>query len=825
MRDEDRRPAARHRRRAIAELRRDVDLDRDAGDPLEPVFGDEGGMPGRAAGDDRHPLDLAERKRQLGQMNGAGRRVDQRVDRVADDRRLLENLLLHKMAVIALADQRARGRRFTDRPLDLGIVGVKDRHFRRGDDRPVALVEISDPAGQRRQCQRVRAEEHLAVAIADRERAAASRADQEVMLAGKQKREREGAFEAPQGLGDRLLRRQSLVEKIGREDRHRLGVGLGLKGVAATGQFGAQRLEILDDAVVDDGDPFGRDRVGVGFGRQAMRRPAGVADADRPLHRLVVEPPGEIDELALGPPPLDAAVDQGRDPGRIIAAVFEPPQPFDQPRGDRVLGDDADNAAHQTSPLQPGADFRGAAGLVDLRRARQGKRVGRHIAGDDAAGGDDRPGADRNRRHKRGVGADKSALPDCRARFVNTVIIAGDRPGADIGPGPDRAVADVGEVVRLDPGPEAGLLDLDKIADMHALFEHGAGAQPRERADDGARADHRALDVAERLDPGAVADRDPGAKDDIGLDDDIAAEPGVGAEEHGFGCDQCRPGQHRPPPQPVLHQRLGRGEIGAGVDPDQIFGRQLDRVTVVTAGAGGRHDVGQVELGFRVVAVERLDELCDMTARERHDPAVDETDRELLRRRVGGFDNAFERAVPSQHKPAVGAGIARPQRRDHDRGIVRRRSASSRDRVSLVNSGVSPNSTRMSSIAPAPDGRRVPKDRRAPRRRCRAAGPGRHSRPERRDRRPPPFAARSRPPSPPASAAARRPAGARSSAGRQPGALPSGLPISCACRCRRRERWRQRRIGSSTTRAWTTRRRVFVAARRPPLQHTDCYQL
>ena len=131
-----------------------------------------------------------------------------------------------------------------------------------------------------------------------------------------------------------------------RQDRHRLGVGLGPEDVAEVGELAAQGLEILDDAVVDDGDPVGGDRVGVGLGRQAMGRPAGVADADNPLHRLAVEPPGEIAELALGAAALDAAVDQGRNAGRIIAAIFEAPEPFEQPRGDPLLGDDADDAAH-----------------------------------------------------------------------------------------------------------------------------------------------------------------------------------------------------------------------------------------------------------------------------------------------------------------------------------------------------------------------------------------------------------------------------------------------------------------------------------------------
>ncbi len=100
----------------------------------------------------------------------------------------------------------------------------------------------------------------------------------------------------------------------------------------------AQCLEILDDAVMDDGDPVGGDRMGVGLGRQAVGRPAGVADADHPLRRIEVEPSGEVDELALGAPAFDMTVDQGGDAGRIIAAVFEAAQPFEEPRGHRSPG-------------------------------------------------------------------------------------------------------------------------------------------------------------------------------------------------------------------------------------------------------------------------------------------------------------------------------------------------------------------------------------------------------------------------------------------------------------------------------------------------------
>jgi len=71
-----------------------------------------------------------------------------------------------------------------------------------------------------------------------------------------------------------------------------------------------------------------------------------MADADRALHRLGFEPGNEVGELAFGAAAFDAAVDQGRDAGRIIAAIFKAPQPLDQLARDRFLGDDADDAAN-----------------------------------------------------------------------------------------------------------------------------------------------------------------------------------------------------------------------------------------------------------------------------------------------------------------------------------------------------------------------------------------------------------------------------------------------------------------------------------------------
>ena len=108
-----------------------------------------------------------------------------------------------------------------------------------------------------------------------------------------------------------------------------------------------QRLEILDDAVVDDGDALGRVRVRVQFGRRAMRRPARVADAGGAGERLCLEPRFEVDELAAGPAAFEVPVLERGDPGGIVAAVFEPLQRIHDLWRDRPLAENADDPAHR----------------------------------------------------------------------------------------------------------------------------------------------------------------------------------------------------------------------------------------------------------------------------------------------------------------------------------------------------------------------------------------------------------------------------------------------------------------------------------------------
>jgi hypothetical protein len=74
-----------------------------------------------------------------------------------------------------------------------------------------------------------------------------------------------------------------------------------------------------------------------------------VPDAGGAGQRIPLEHGGEVAELALGAPALDAAAHQRGDPGAVIAAILEAPQRPHQQRRCVIPADDADDPAHERS--------------------------------------------------------------------------------------------------------------------------------------------------------------------------------------------------------------------------------------------------------------------------------------------------------------------------------------------------------------------------------------------------------------------------------------------------------------------------------------------
>ena len=114
---------------------------------------------------------------------------------------------------------------------------------------------------------------------------------------------------------DRLVRRLASRELVLDDERGDLRIRFGGERIALGPELLAQRPEVLDDAVMHDGELRRRVGMGVGLGRLAVRRPARVADADRAGERAACELGLEILELALGAPTFEFAVLEGRNAG------------------------------------------------------------------------------------------------------------------------------------------------------------------------------------------------------------------------------------------------------------------------------------------------------------------------------------------------------------------------------------------------------------------------------------------------------------------------------------------------------------------------------
>src|SRR5260370_16763906 len=93
----------------------------------------------------------------------------------------------------------------------------------------------------------------------------------------------------------------------------------------------------------------------------------------------------------------------------------------------------------------------GAALAVVLRAALDRHRIVGHVLGDHRARTDIGAVADLHRRHQRRIGADEGALADDGPVLAETVIVAGDGAGAEIGIAPDIAIANIGKIIDLDP--------------------------------------------------------------------------------------------------------------------------------------------------------------------------------------------------------------------------------------------------------------------------------------------------------------------------------------------------------------------------------------
>ena len=118
-------------------------------------------------------------------------------------------------------------------------------------------------------------------------------------------------------------------------------------------EFGLEGEVVLDDAVVDDDEGAGAVAVGVGvlFGGAAVGGPAGVADAEGAGDGALGEDGFEVAEFARCAAELECSVGAAGDgdAGRVVAAVFEAAQAFDDDGDGGIRANVSDDSTHGTS--------------------------------------------------------------------------------------------------------------------------------------------------------------------------------------------------------------------------------------------------------------------------------------------------------------------------------------------------------------------------------------------------------------------------------------------------------------------------------------------
>jgi hypothetical protein len=350
LRHEQRGPAGIKHRLAIAELRGDIDVDRKPRPALEPIFGDQAGIEGGAAGRQRDAGQLGKVQRQRRYVYAIGREVDVSRERVADHLGLLVNFLGHEMAVIALVDEKRRGERAGDRALDRAAVAAANGDAFARQHRPIAVFKIGDGIGERRERNGVGADEHLAIAKTDGERAALPRHDHQIVAAAEDHGERERALQVAQRVEGRSHRVVAGLEFAGDEMGDDLGICVAGEHRAFGDQLLFQLAEILDDAVMHYRDEIGHMRMRVGLDRLAVSGPARMADAGVAGERMALKHVLEIAQLAFGAPAAELTVFHGGDARGIITAIFETLQRVDQLLSNGCLAEDANDAAHGLLP-------------------------------------------------------------------------------------------------------------------------------------------------------------------------------------------------------------------------------------------------------------------------------------------------------------------------------------------------------------------------------------------------------------------------------------------------------------------------------------------
>ena len=158
------------------------------------------------------------------------------------------------------------------------------------------------------------------------------------------------------------------------------------------------------------------------------------------------------------------------------------------------------------------------------------------------------------------------------------------------------------------------------------------------------------------MDHRAIGDRDAGTDHHKGFDRHLVAERRIGGEVDGFRRDHRHAGLECCLAQPRLHDVLGFGELGLGVDAAHFILAGLDHNGLQSKLTNDANRVAQIILALAVGIPDFFDDFQRPAAVECHDAGIAEFCRAFGRRRVGVLADRHQ-PVTLDQQPAVAGGI------------------------------------------------------------------------------------------------------------------------------------------------------------------------
>ena len=243
-------------------------------------------------------------------------------------------------------------------------------------NRHLAVIHVAHPAGVADEGGDVAGQEAAPVAVAQDQGAVLADGDDLVRGVGAEDAQGVGPLDAAQAPAHRLQNAHPVVlAEVLYQLGHHLGVRLRGEGHPLALEKVLQLGVVLNDAVVDHGDPAAAADLGVGVDvrRGPVGGPAGVAHSHLAGHR----PPAVQHFVQDGQPPLclvDGESGGGiihRHAGGVVAPVLQLAQALQQ-KGGRLL---VSNVSNDTAHIKISSDkiqLRGVQNTIPCRKGRHG---------------------------------------------------------------------------------------------------------------------------------------------------------------------------------------------------------------------------------------------------------------------------------------------------------------------------------------------------------------------------------------------------------------------------------------------------------------------